>query len=73
MAEGGKLKMTEDKRIPLHYLDKRTLKYWNTIVDNLEDTARRNDASSSAQQDLWRAQAQLKKITSRWRNKGYLV
>ncbi len=65
--------MTEDKRIPLHYLDKRTLKYWNTIVDNLEDTARRNDASSSAQQDLWRAQAQLKKITSRWRNKGYLV
>jgi len=65
--------MTEDKRIPLHYLDKRTLKYWNTIVDNLEDKARRNDASSSAQQDLWRAQAQLNKITSRWRNKGYLV
>jgi|TARA_B100000035_G_scaffold305733_1_gene306923 hypothetical protein len=65
--------MAEDERIPLHYLDERTLKYWNTIVDNLEDTARRNDAPPSAQQDLWRAQAQLKKITSRWRSKGYRV
>ena len=65
--------MTEGKRIPLHYLDKRTLKYWNTVVDNLADKARSKDASPSAEQDLWRAQAQLKKITSRWRSKGYLV
>ena len=28
--------MAEDERIPLHYLDERTLKYWNTVVDNLE-------------------------------------
>lgn len=49
------------------------LRFLRQVVDRLQDERYRLDAHPNVQQDLFRAQKELKEFTSKLRQRGFLI